>query len=86
MSENFKSISFYHSERGQNHLLKGVERLQTVPAMASSKNLIEERPILETDPLHLYEDDMDSSPIKLALDPDYILPSSPEQPHRFTRH
>lgn len=87
VSENFKAISFYHSERGQNHIMKHCnDRLQTVPAMVSSKNLmIEELTVSETDPLNPDDEDVDITTVKLVPDPDYVLPSSPEKPHRFSR-
>lgn len=54
--------------------------------MVSSKNLmIEELTVSETDPLNPDDEDVDITTVKLVPDPDYVLPSSPEKPHRFSR-
>lgn len=82
VGQDFRSLSFYHSARGQEYLTsQGSLRLNNPPAVSIGDTFYQENPVSENDPLNAVE----GAAAALPIEPEFIMPSSPDQNERFSR-
>lgn len=79
MGQDFRSLSFYHSASGQEYLTSHL-RPNNPPAVTVAEYYAE-IPVSENDPLNPVE----GAAAALPIEPEFILPSSPDQSERFSR-